>query len=97
MDLVALGKVGHRRLFPNRFQRDLRLQGAVNLASRLRHGCSVYQTERPISRKMGIAAHQPLHALASRRYPPRKNRPKLPSRRHFRCYRLMDAISVHTA
>src|SRR6516162_818925 len=37
MDLVALGKVGHRRLFPNRFQRDLRLQGAVNLASRLRH------------------------------------------------------------
>src|SRR6516165_6660920 len=38
MDLVALGKVGHRRLFPNRFQRDLRLQGAVNLASRLRHG-----------------------------------------------------------
>ena len=38
MDLVALGKVGHRRLFPNRFQRDLCLQGAVNLASRLRHG-----------------------------------------------------------
>src|SRR6516162_3829815 len=38
MDLVALGKVGHRRLFPNRFQRDLRLQGAVNLASRLHHG-----------------------------------------------------------
>src|SRR6516164_7616142 len=36
-------------------------------------------------------------AVPSRRYPLRKNRPKLPSRRHSRCYRLMDAISVHTA
>jgi len=37
MELVALGQIGHSRLFPNRFQRDLRLQGAVNLASHLRH------------------------------------------------------------
>ena len=37
MDLVALGQIGHRRLFSIRFQRDLRLQGAVNLASHLRH------------------------------------------------------------
>src|SRR6516225_1525042 len=36
-------------------------------------------------------------AVPSRRYPLRKNRPKLPSHRHSRCYRLMDAISVHTA
>jgi hypothetical protein len=36
-------------------------------------------------------------AVPPRRHPLRKNRPKLPSRRHSRCHRLMDAISVHTA
>jgi hypothetical protein len=38
VDLVALGQIGYRRLFPHRLQGNLRLQGRVNLASRLRHG-----------------------------------------------------------
>ena len=35
-------------------------------------------------------------AIPPRRNPLRKDRPKLPCRRHSRGYRLMDAISVHT-
>src|ERR1700738_2542691 len=35
-------------------------------------------------------------AVPPRRNPLRKDRPKLPGRRHSRSYHLMDAISVHT-
>ena len=35
-------------------------------------------------------------AIPPRCDPLRKDRPKLPRRRHSRCHRLMDAISVHT-
>src|SRR6516162_7150600 len=34
MNLIALGQIGHRRLFPQRLQRDLCLQCCVNFASR---------------------------------------------------------------
>jgi hypothetical protein len=34
MNLIALGQISHRRLFPQCLQRDLRLQRCVNLASR---------------------------------------------------------------
>jgi hypothetical protein len=36
-------------------------------------------------------------AIPTRRNTLRKNRSKLPCRRHSRSHRLMDAISVHTA
>src|SRR5260370_41047702 len=35
-------------------------------------------------------------AVPPRRNPLRKDRPKLPGRRHSRCHHLMDAVSVHT-
>jgi transposase len=35
-------------------------------------------------------------AVPPRRNPLRKDRPKLPRRRHSRCHHPMDAISVHT-
>jgi hypothetical protein len=35
-ELIALGQIGHRRLLPHGFQRDLCLQCRVDLASRLR-------------------------------------------------------------
>jgi IstB-like ATP binding protein len=50
VDPVALRQVSHRRLFPQRLQRDLRLQRPVNLPSRsLRHNPLRLPTERSAS------------------------------------------------
>ena len=50
MDLVALRKVGDRRLLPQRLQRDLRLQPAsIRRLVFFVIVRSVYQTERPLS------------------------------------------------
>ena len=50
MDLVALSKVGDRRLLPQRLQRDLRLQPAsIRRLVFFFIVRSVYQTERPFS------------------------------------------------
>ena len=50
MDLVALGQIGHRRLFSIRFQQIFAFKAPSILRLIFVIVCSVYQTERPISK-----------------------------------------------